>query len=524
MHGRTSAVRVSIFILLALALPLRPAGAQQDEAAKKAIEDFTAKMKDAKTVPEKALAIQAFGEVFPKDKSMVGPLARYLAPAAGDINYILPVMAAEALSKFRSSPQASQVLMGALPNYKKIPYVYSKILAAIGKVGHESAFALFDEPLRGKDANAAIAALDAISDMPVAVALDKLFAEFERIQKAKEKAADDMKPFYDKVLPEVLKAVKKVSGQPYPTLAELHLWYKKRGAAYKEEAAAKEKEKYGKATDGFKPGVPAPLIIELCFKENGGDSTANSGTSCGLFPTATVTKGKPGWSALAPPNGGPSSLDWSAAPIPGAVDLMGGAGIEHLKNLKSFTVSGWVNLRSDKEGPGDRLVPAGNRVVTWLNHGKDGVELIHRANGSLQIGINQWADASVATSDPAQIPIVDDKAKDAAAAERANWRFFAVTYDSTTNAGHVKFYFGTANAAPKLNRAVDCDRGAVGPKIGPTLTVGNLNTISRPMAPERCSFRGVIDELRVHGSTLDGSGALPLAEIEKVQNRTVATP
>jgi len=521
MHGHITSLRVSILLVLAAALPL---GAQQDDAAKKAIDEFTAKMKDAKTLQEKALAIQAFGEIVPREKNMVSPLGRYLAPGPQDINYILPVMAAEALSKFRGMANASQTLIGALPNYKKIPYVHHRLMMAIGRVGHESAFALFDEPLKGKDANAAVAAIEAISEMPGPIAADKLFAEAERVTKAKEKASDEMKPFYDKLLPEILKGIKKVCGQPYPTLAELQLWYKKRGGPWKEEMAAKEKEKAGKASEGFKPGIPAPLLVEFLFKENAGDSPANSGTSCGLFPAGTITKGKPGWTATVPTNGGPSALDWGATPSPGAVDLGGGAGIEHLKNLRSFTITGWLDCKTDKEAPGDKLVPAGNRVLTWLNHGKDGVELVHRANGSLQVGINQWADASVATSDPGQVPIMEEKPKDAAAAQRANWRFFAVTYDSGTNAGHVKFYFGTLNADPKLNRAVDCDRGPVGPKIGQCLTVGNLNSASRPMAPERCSFRGIIDELRIFGSTMDGSGALDLTELIKVQNRTAPTP
>jgi hypothetical protein len=120
--------------------------------------------------------------------------------------------------------------------------------------------------------------------------------------------------------------------------------------------------------------------------------------------------------------------------------------------------------------------------------------------------------------------VVDDKAKDPAAAERANWRFFAVTYDSGTNAGHVKFYFGNANADAKLNRAVDCDRGPAGPKIAPCLTVGNLNPTSRPMAPDKHSFRGIIDEIRIFGSTVDGTGALEKDEIIKVQNRNLPAP
>ena len=43
----------------------------------------------------------------------------------------------------------------------------------------------------------------------------------------------------------------------------------------------------------------------------------------------------------------------------------------------------------------------------------------------------------------------------------------------------------------------------------------------RPLAPER-SYRGILDEIRIYGSTLDGSGALPLEELIKIQNRVKA--
>ena len=44
------------------------------------------------------------------------------------------------------------------------------------------------------------------------------------------------------------------------------------------------------------------------------------------------------------------------------------------------------------------------------------------------------------------------------------------------------------------------------------------------MAPEKHSFHGIIDEVRIFGSTIDGSGALGLEEIIKVQNRELPAP
>ena len=117
-----------------------------------------------------------------------------------------------------------------------------------------------------------------------------------------------------------------------------------------------------------------------------------------------------------------------------------------------------------------------------------------------------------------QIPLYDAKATVPGTEAAAKWRFFAVTYDSGLAAGHVKFYIGTSNQDPKLINACDYNRGPSGAKIAPFLSVGNVPPMIRPMAPER-SYRGILDEIRIYGSTLDGSGALPLEELIRIQNR-----
>jgi hypothetical protein len=526
MHGFFTRSRALVAFTFAVILPLGAQDEKQqaEDAGKKAVEEFKKAIGDAKTLPEKALAIQAFGEVWPKHNVMVPPLGKYLAPSSADINFLLPVTAADALAKFRNNLHASQTLTAALAQYKKNPYVYSKVYLAIGKVGHESCLAMFEEPLKGKDPTAAVQAVEAIAELPAGIALESLFRESDRIEKEKGKASDDIKKVFDKVLPEILKAVKKISGQPYPTFAEQKLWWAKKGAQFKEESAAKEKERQAKATSDFKPGLPPTLLVELVFKENGGESTANTGASAANFAMATLTKGKPAWSTQAPPNGGPASLEFSGGP--GAVDLGGGAGVDNLKGLKSFTITGWLNCRIEKEtAPANaKDVPAGSRILSWLNgvgKERDGVELVHRANGSLQIGINQWADQGP-QSKPSQITPFDEKATDQAKAIRENWKFFAVTYDSGAASGHVKFYFAnTPYVDPKLVDSLDGDRGPVGMRIAPTLSIGNTNPTSRTMAPDR-AFKGFIDEVRIFGSTIDSSGALGLTDLIKVQNRPPA--
>jgi len=230
-----------LLIALSLLFLVLPAGAQQDlkkpaqdkptaedkkaaadekkaneEAGKKSVDEFEKKIKECKTIPEKALAILNFGEVEPKDKCMVPPVAKFLAATGADINFQLVTSAAEALGHFRGIPQAAAVLGGALAGYKKNAYVSAKLIAAIGKVGHESSLAMFDEALRGKDPDAAVRAVQAIGDFPVVVAVDALLKEDGRIEADKAKAggnpSPELKAVHDKVQPEIVKCVQKVTG------------------------------------------------------------------------------------------------------------------------------------------------------------------------------------------------------------------------------------------------------------------------------------------------------------------------
>src|SRR5262249_50549430 len=172
-----------------------------------------------------------------------------------------------------------------------------------------------------------------------------------------------------------------------------------------------------------------------------------AGSGGGRSPTAPGTAGKPAWSTVVPPNGGAASLDFDKMGGVYAVDLGGGAGIENLRNLKSFTITGWAICWDTKEGASDKMAGGGNRILSWFNSLKvnEGVELVLRSDGSLQLGIGQWADQSTARSKAEQIPVFDSKATNAGAEQYAKWRFFAVTYDQGVASNHVKFYIGTRN-------------------------------------------------------------------------------
>ncbi|HVE40950.1 MAG TPA: hypothetical protein VNM14_13735 [Planctomycetota bacterium] len=491
----------------------------QEDAAKKAVDEFSAKMKEAKTISEKALLILNFGDVEPKDKCMVTALGKYLGATSSDINFILVTSAVDSLGRFRGSPHAAATLTAALAGYKKNPYVSAKIAAAIGKVGHESSLPTYEEMLKGTDQEAAARAVWAIADFSALTAVDFYFRENERIEKERKKQGikDEYKKVYDRVQPELLKAMKQVTKQPWVKFDEFGIWYTRHHG--KEELIKMDKER---KLDPVLPRttIPPVLLVELTFKENAGTTPANGGASAAAFPAAQMTDKKPSWTATAAPNGGPSALDFDKTGGLYAVDLGGGAGIENLKNLKSFTITGWTICMDVKEGPSDKMAGAGNRIVSWFNPFKvnEGVELVFRTDGSLQLGIGEWAEGSAARSKPGQIPLYDSKATNAGTEAYEKWRFFAVTYDSGLAKDHVKFYVAPQNKDPQLVNAADYNRGPSGGKISPQMTVGNVPPMIRPMAPER-SYRGILDEIRIYGSTLDGSGALPLEELIKIQNR-----
>jgi hypothetical protein len=495
----------------------------QEEAAKKAVDEFSGKMKEAKTLPEKALLILNFGDVEPKDKCMVTALARYLGATASDINFVLVTSAADSLSRFRGSPHAAAALTAALAGYKRNPYVSAKIAAAIGKVGHESSLPTYEEMLKGTDQEAAARAVWAIADFAPLTAVDFYFRENERIEKERKKQGikDEYKKVYDRVQPELLKAMKQITKQPWVKFDEFGIWYTKHHG--KDELIKMGNER---KLDPVvqRTTIPPVLLVELAFKENGGTTPANGGASAAAFPSAQMTEKKPSWTATAAPNGGPSALDFDKSGGAYAVDLGGGAGVENLKNLKSFTITGWTICWDVKEGPSDKMAGAGNRIVSWFNPFKvnEGVELVFRSDGSLQLGIGEWAEGSAARSKPAQIPLYDAKATNANTEAYEKWRFFAVTYDSGLAKDHVKFYVAPQNKDPQLVNAADYNRGPSGGKISPQLTIGNVPPMIRPMAPER-SYRGILDEVRIYGSAFDGSGALPLEELIKIQNRVKQT-
>jgi hypothetical protein len=497
-------VRISLLAAL-LAGPGASFSRGDERKRELTLEAFKAAVKETRSFDEKADLIRLLGSADTVDSAAVAEIGRFLGGSPGDINFQLPLAAACALANLRGNKAASQILIQALPVYKKTIFVQRRLLAALGQVGHESALPSLEDLVRGTDGDLAALAIGATADLPADLALDSLFRTSDWITSRRPKVGDDVKKVYDRICLEILKVVQQISGEKYPTLPEMQRWWLKHNREWKEIATARERDRE-KQKSGSAVELPPSPIVELLLNERAGLSSANQGSSSGLFPFASLTKGRPAWSGEAPPPGAGSSLDWGMDAGPYAVDVSGL--LDHLKNLKSFSVTGWINARSASEGPG------GNRIVSWLE--REGVEIVHRSDGSLQVGINQKAEGSEARTPPAQILLVDEKVDHSLF---NNWRFFAVTYDSTATSGHLKIYVGTRDLDARMSIARDYAAGKTGSRIAAGLSIGNVPAAQRPASP-KCNFRGLLDEVRIFGSTRDGSGALSLPAVVKVQGRT----
>jgi chitodextrinase len=233
------------------------------------------------------------------------------------------------------------------------------------------------------------------------------------------------------------------------------------------------------------PGFARPLI-HLKFNEydNYVNNPRNSGTAAGFFTKSLNTPSyAPGQLA------GATGVNWHSLDFgttPGNFYVESSSPINELKNLNAFTLTGWVNCKSSAAGSG------GNRIISWINNGGEGVDLVYQSNGSLRLGVDGWPDNSPAFSSSNKI-IAN------AQAPRENWVFFAVTYLSN---GQVQFYFGNeaTNASLDVTKAYP-GRGATGSAIG-KLAIGAFNSATRNSGTYDRMFRGLIDDIQVHGSVL----------------------
>ena len=240
----------------------------------------------------------------------------------------------------------------------------------------------------------------------------------------------------------------------------------------------------------IKPATTASGLIILGFNENTGNTVINDGTAVATF-TKTVI---PNWSTNVPTNGGDSSVDYGT--ITGNYYVESDAVVSELAGLTSFTITGWVNCKDLAVGSG------GNRIVSWIYNGANGVDVVHAADGSLKVGINQWPDSSTAISSLGKITADPN-------ASSSNWKFFSITYDSA--ASTLQFYFGDNTIQASLDKSVTYNQGAVGSTIG-KLAIGHFNAESSRSTRTNRMFKGLIDQIGIYNTALSSD------DIQKIQN------
>lgn len=224
--------------------------------------------------------------------------------------------------------------------------------------------------------------------------------------------------------------------------------------------------------------LPIPFV-ELRFDENGGNVVANRGS---LVFNCSKTE-PPAWSSNIPGSNG-SSVDFGTEA--GDYYVESENVIDQLKGLASFTITGWVNNRNSAIGTG------GNRIISWIKNGGQGVDVVYVSDGSLKVGINQWPDNTIAVSSAGKITTNAD-------ATAANWRFFAIIYDSSS--GSLTFFFGDRATPATPDKTIAYNKGAVGTDIG-RLAVGHFNIESQRTSRTSRMFRGLIDQVEVFNSVL----------------------
>lgn len=266
--------------------------------------------------------------------------------------------------------------------------------------------------------------------------------------------------------------------------------------------------------------LPAnPFIVSYSFSEGAGNVTANLGSLAG-YGQFQRAGGLPNFISTNVPSGpyapspvhNPVSLNFGPNGANRAVDLTNtlvSAGGE-LGSLNALTVCGWINsgnhsFRTTSTGRGNGVVTAtrgGTLGGFVLSYRSDNGALPYGQNGKLQFHVNDFQPdfaGGANLSSTNKVPLNTNLPPE-------NWIFFAVTYDGTSSADNLAFYFGdpqneaTNDVVRTYNRGVITNTGR--------LTIGNNQTATgnptgRTISGDNgAAFRGLIDEVKVFSKVL----------------------
>lgn len=210
-------------------------------------------------------------------------------------------------------------------------------------------------------------------------------------------------------------------------------------------------------------GKPAPLF-----------SPSGQGVSGKPGDHAFDLTGATGMGATTPASNGPAGVVWSTS-----------AGLQSISGLSSFTITGWIK-------PSAIVSSAARIVATPLFTVMGGTEdrLVIQVNG-----------------------VTASEQSDPLYSEVGAWMFFAVVYDGTRASGNVAYYIGAPSSGSLREAGVATLAGGKLKPFSGQFLIGNNAAGANGIRP----FQGLIDQIAIHASATDASGALSKVQLESVR-------
>jgi autotransporter-associated beta strand protein len=188
---------------------------------------------------------------------------------------------------------------------------------------------------------------------------------------------------------------------------------------------------------------------------------------------------------------------------------------DSIQNFQAWTVSGWYKTSEVALGY------AGAQIFSTLDN-KSG----NGTSGGFAVrtggGVNTMRVTLNGTNQPEPNLWTDIQ----------KWVFFAVTYDGTQTTNNLTYYRGYRNVDEAGTQPVQVTQVAIGSAPSGTMRpdqattgfgIGNYCNIVDPIRLNR-PFQGLLDNIRVDGSTVDATGALGPAALEAIRAGDVAVP
>jgi len=235
-------------------------------------------------------------------------------------------------------------------------------------------------------------------------------------------------------------------------------------------------------------GAAGSATLPVSVDRNSRDPVVKFGFADGDYPEVTLHGGK-----IARSSDGTYDMG-SGEPFKWI--RVGSGPIRELEGARSFTITGWLKASGMKVGSG------GNRIIFSLQRDHSGIDLVHHADGTMRLAVNEWPDRIRNDSSEGKVRL-------------KKWVFFAVTYDATKHKDSVSWYFGDESSPAKLDRKTSYNNGPVD-EGSSDLVIGNFNKTLQGAGLDR-QFRGQIRALQIYASRLGDRGALSLERIQDLQ-------